>query len=56
MEREKRSQEVIDAVVRNKAVYFAPVGGAARCCQNVLHHRKLLLMKILVQKRLENLQ
>ena len=24
----KRSQEVIDAVVRNKAVYFAAVGGA----------------------------
>lgn len=24
-----RSQEVIDAVVRNKAVYFAAIGGAA---------------------------
>lgn len=27
----KRSQEVIDAVVRNKAVYFAAVGGATFC-------------------------
>ena len=52
----KRSQEVIDAVVRNKAVYFAAVGGAGALLSNVLHHRKLLLMKILVQKRLENLQ
>ncbi len=28
MAKEKRSKEVIDAVIRNKAVYFAAVGGA----------------------------
>ncbi len=28
MEKEKRSKEVIEAIVKNKAVYFAAVGGA----------------------------
>lgn len=30
----KRSKEVIDAVIRNKAVYFAAVGGAGALLQN----------------------
>ena len=29
----KRSKEVIDAIIRNKAVYFAAVGGAGALLQ-----------------------
>ena len=49
----KRSQAVIDAIVRNDAVYFAAVGGAG-AYQNVLRVQKLLRMKILEQRLFVN--
>ncbi len=36
----KRSSEVIEAIKRNSAVYFAAVGGAGAFFQNVLRRRK----------------
>ena len=40
----KRSQAVIDGIVRNGAVYFAAVGGAGAFLVNVLRNPQLLLM------------
>ena len=47
----KRSKEVIDAIVRNHAVYFAAVGGAGALYQNVLQNQRSYVMRILGQRR-----
>ena len=36
----KRTKEVLEAVVRNKAVYFAAVGGAGALLSNVFNRQK----------------
>lgn len=38
----KRSQEVIDAIVRNRAVYFAAVGGAGALLSKCIHKSDLV--------------
>lgn len=38
----KRSQEVIDAIVRNKAIYFAAVGGAGALLSKCIKKSKLI--------------
>ena len=40
----KRTQDVIDAVIRNGAVYFAAVGGAGALLSNVSQIRVLHMM------------
>jgi fumarate hydratase subunit beta len=50
----KRSLDVKEAMKRNNAVYMAAVGGAGAFCLKQLYLRKLLHMKILVQKQYEN--
>lgn len=47
----KRSKEVVDAIVRNHAVYFVAVGGAGHFCQNASRNLKLYVMRILVQRQ-----
>ena len=42
----KRSKEVIDAIIRNKAVYFAAVGGAGALLSKCIKKSKLYAMKI----------
>ena len=38
----KRSQEVIDAIIRNKAIYFAAVGGAGALLSKCIKKSKLI--------------
>ena len=38
----KRSKEVIDAVIRNKAVYFAAVGGAGALLSKCINHQEVI--------------
>lgn len=52
----KRSQAVIDAIVRNGSVYFAAVGGAGALLPNVLLPQRWLLMTILEQRQSESSQ
>ena len=50
----KRSQAVIDAIVRNGAVYFAAIGGAGALLSQRIKNQKWLLMMILEQKQSGN--
>lgn len=50
----KRSKEVIDAIIRNHAVYFAAVGGAGALLSKCIRNPRLYVMKILVQKQSES--
>ncbi|KAI4451040.1 hypothetical protein C823_005587 [Eubacterium plexicaudatum ASF492] len=50
----KRSEEVIKAVMRNHAVYFAAVGGAGAMIARCIKNAKLFAMKIWERKRFEN--
>lgn len=50
----KRSQAVIDAVVRNGCVYLAAIGGAGALLSKCIKPLKLLPTKILGQKQFEN--
>ena len=38
----KRSKEVIDAIVRNKAVYFAAIGGAGALLSKSITHSEVI--------------
>ena len=38
----KRSQEVMDAIVRNKAVYFAAIGGAGALLSKAITSSKVI--------------
>lgn len=50
----KRTQDVIDAVIRNGAVYFAAVGGAGALLSKCITNQKLLHMMIWGQKQFES--
>lgn len=47
----KRSKEVIDAIVRNEAVYFAAVGGAGALLSKSILSSEVTPMTILARKR-----
>lgn len=51
-----RSQEVIDAVARNKAVYFAAIGGAAALIAKSVKNAKLLAYEELGTEAIRQLE
>ena len=50
----KRSQAVIDAIVRNGAVYFAAVGGAGAILSKCIKESEVIAYMIWEQRRSEN--
>lgn len=52
----KRSQEVVDAMIRNGCVYFAAVGGAGALLSNCIHSSKVVAYEDLGTEAIRKLE